>query len=165
MTESRALSTHADPADRLARLWDTGPNPDLDMFIAANPGLDASELAATARVDQARRWQLGDRLSTELYFTRFPSVRDDPTAALDMIHHEFILRESLGPPPAVDEFTARFPEHAETIRDQVAIHLALATDVKHRSFSSRLKKRFSFKKDATSGVIPFQDSNVNRASK
>jgi hypothetical protein len=38
-------------------------------------------------------------------------------------------------------------------------------NVSTASFSSRLKKRFSFKKDATSGVIPFQDSNVNRASK
>ena len=81
-------------------------------FVSTSPGAGSAE-----------------RILTEQYFTRFPPIRDDPGAALDVIHHEFILRESFGPPPSVDEFAGRFPEHAATIRDQVAIHLALASGV------------------------------------
>ena len=99
------------------------------MFLAAYPNLVAEDLATVVRVDQSRRWEQGDRYTAEHYLARFPAIRNDPTSALDLIHHEFILRERLGPAPTVDEFTSRFPEHAATIRDQVAIHRALASNV------------------------------------
>ena len=102
------------------------------MFLAAYPTLVADLLAAVVRVDQSRRWERGDRYGAEHYFARYPAIRDDPTSALDLIHHEFILRERLGPPPTADEFIDRFPEHATTIRDQVAIHQALASDIHGR---------------------------------
>ncbi len=38
-------------------------------------------------------------------------------------------------------------------------------NVRTASISSRLKKRFTFKRESSSGVIPFQDSNVNRTSR
>jgi hypothetical protein len=38
-------------------------------------------------------------------------------------------------------------------------------NLKSASFTTRLKKRFSIHKTPTSGVIPFQDSNVTKASK
>ena len=129
MTDTRATPGHVDPAERLALLWDDGATPDLDRYLAGHPNLAPADLAAVVRVDQARRWERGMRLSAEHYFKRFPTIRDDPGAALDLIHYEFILRESFGPPPSLGEFTARFPELASTIKDQIAIHVALATDL------------------------------------
>jgi serine/threonine protein kinase len=132
MTDSLVSSIAADPADRLAMLWDAGSAPDLEVFLEGHPRLVPTDLGAVIRVDQLRRWEHGDQIPVELYFARFPALRDDPSAALDLIHHEFILRESLGPPPSTEEFVARFPEHAATIRDQIAIHVALASAVDRR---------------------------------
>ena len=129
MTDRHASSMQTDPALCLALLWDAGSVPDLNLFLVGHPRMVPSDLSAVVRVDQSRRWQRGDRRRIEHYFDRFPAIKDDPIAALDLIHHEYILRERLGPPPSVGEFTARFPEHAATIRDQIAIHLALATGV------------------------------------
>ena len=129
MTDGYPAPTGPDPAEQLALLWDVGSAPELDVFLAAYPTLVADHLAAAVRVDQSRRWERGERYRAEHYFANYPAIRDDPTSALDLIHHEFILRERLGPPPTVDEFAGRFPEHAATIRDQVAIHRALASDV------------------------------------
>ena len=125
MTKGQAAPTRADPVERLAALWDGGAAPDLDHYLAEYLNLTPADLAAIVRVDQARRWQRGDRLPTEHYFARFPVIRDDPAAAMDLIHYEFILRENYGPPPSLGEFTARFPDHASTIHDQIAIHVAL----------------------------------------
>src|SRR5262249_15990387 len=116
-----------EPADLFAALWDS-ELPDLDRFLAGHEGLDPSDLAAVLRIDQAHRWERGERPAAEAYLARFPRVAADHTAAVDLIHFEFLLRERLGPPPTLDEFVGRFPVYAETLRAQVELHLALATD-------------------------------------
>jgi serine/threonine protein kinase len=133
MGELRHEAHSSDPALLLASLWDRGESPDLLVFLRAFPGLDPSELATVVRVDQSRRWQRGERNFTEYYLAKFPEIRDDATSAVDLIHHEFLLRERLGPAPTVDEFTDRFSEHAATIRDQVAIHRAFASSVRREN--------------------------------
>ncbi|RIK70194.1 MAG: hypothetical protein DCC67_20890, partial [Planctomycetota bacterium] len=50
----------------------------------------------------------------------------DDEAAVDLIYHEFLLREQCGERPLVAEFAQRFPRHAAALVQQVQLHEALA---------------------------------------
>jgi serine/threonine-protein kinase len=116
-----------DAPERYSALWDPARRPDLAAFLAAEGELPPAELAAVLRVDLRRRWEAGERPGAEDYLRDFPRVRDDPDAALDLIHAEFLVRERLGEGPAREDFLRRFPEWADALAAQIDLHLALAT--------------------------------------
>jgi Protein kinase domain len=119
----------ADPdfAGRYAALWQGDDRADLDGFLAGAATVAADQLAAVLRVDQAQRWDRGERPVAEDYLQRYPRVGEDPDAALDLIHGEFLLRERHGESPTLEEFVGRFAQYAEAIRTQVELHLAMQT--------------------------------------
>src|SRR5262245_24667720 len=75
--------------------------------------------------DQQRRWQLGERAALETYLERFPPLRDNADAQLDLIYHEVILREKLGETPHLDDYLPRFPHLAEALRLQFDMDQAM----------------------------------------
>ncbi len=87
------------PAEQLFRLWQHGERVDLDTFLGTAGQLSAGELAAVLRVDQRQRWQAGERILAESYFERYPDLRTDAEAAVDVIFQEFLLRQQLGECP------------------------------------------------------------------
>src|SRR4051812_40932222 len=113
------------PADRYRQLWQTGPPPDLDAFLAQTGPVAPLELASILRVDQAMRWANGSATPVEDYLRRFPSAADDTEAALDLIHHEYLLADRTGRTPNPDEFVRRFPKYAEALRLQIELHAAV----------------------------------------
>src|SRR5688572_5351112 len=100
-------------AERFESLWLDGPAPDLDAFVAGAGLLSAAELAAVVHVDQERRWRGCEPLSAESYLHKYPSLACDGDAGVDVIYHEFLLREAEGD-IAADDVVARFPAHAAT---------------------------------------------------
>jgi predicted Ser/Thr protein kinase len=84
------------------------------------------DLAAALRADQGRRWRAGERVPAEDYLSGHPELSADTEAAVDLIFHEYLLRERLGERPGKDEFLGRFPEHARTLADQIDLHVAVA---------------------------------------
>ncbi len=50
------------------------------------------------------------------------SSRTMPTSRIDLIHNEFMLRETLGEAVDLQEFVVRFPQFAESIGVQVTFH-------------------------------------------
>src|SRR5262249_61203865 len=70
------------------------------------------------RADQRRRWGRGERAGAELYFERFPVIADNAELAVDLIDSEALLRAELGERPTVQEYAARFPQHADELRRQ-----------------------------------------------
>jgi serine/threonine-protein kinase len=115
-----------DLAERLEQLWRQGQQPDVDVFLAEAGPLPPTELATVLRADQRQRWEASERVPAEDYLRRHPAVEANMEAALDLIFHEFLLRERLGERPDVDEYRRRFPHHAEALAAQVALHRALA---------------------------------------
>jgi WD40 repeat protein len=115
-------------AERLWRLWCRGERPDVDAFLAGAGPLPPAEVAAVLRVDQRQRWQTGERVPAESYLHHHPAVRADADSAVDLIHAEFLLRERHGEPPTPGEYLRRFPEYADRLGPQIALHLALAPD-------------------------------------
>jgi WD40 repeat protein len=116
------------PAERLLRLWHQGGSPEVDAFLAEAGPLPTAELAVVLRVDQRQRWQAWQRVPAEDYLRRHPALAADAEAALDLIFHEFLLRERAGEGPQLEEYVARFPQHAAALRQQIDLHRAVAAD-------------------------------------
>ncbi len=55
----------------------------------------------------------------------YPALQADHDSAVDLIYHEYLLREKLAEQPSLEEFTSRFPRHATAIAEQVSFHRAL----------------------------------------
>jgi hypothetical protein len=115
-----------DAAERLLRLWQAGQRPDVTDFLAQAGPLAPAQLAAVLRVDQRQRWLAGERVAAEVYLQRHPDLADDAEAALDVVFHEYLLRERLGETPDPAELPRRFPRHAVVLRAQIDLHLAVA---------------------------------------
>jgi eukaryotic-like serine/threonine-protein kinase len=113
------------PVRRFLSLWQGGACPDLETFLRKEGELAAGDLVAILRADQRKRWRSGKGLPAEWYFERFSILHDDADSGLDLVHGEFVLRESLGEAPLLEEYAARFPQLAESIGVQVAFHRAL----------------------------------------
>ncbi len=114
-----------DPARRLARLWRQGQQPRVEDFLAQAAVSDPAVVVTVLRVDQWERRRRGQWVSAESYLDAFPSVRDDPERAIDVVFAEYMLREQLGESPTLGEYIRRFPQYADPLRLQVELHGAM----------------------------------------
>jgi hypothetical protein len=130
--ESQTRRTRDLPA-RFGELWRKGQRPDLAAFLAGAGPLTPQQLLAVLRIDQEERWRAGERVAAEAYFDAHPTLKGDPEIALELIYCEYLLREALGEQPNLDEFLARFPDHADRLRQQIAWHAALDEETVHLS--------------------------------
>ena len=78
--------------------------------------------------DQIRAWQAGQRIPAETYLNLHPALQAESPAAFEVVYGEFMLRESMGESPRVEEFAWRFPKLADRLRRQIAFHRVLTTD-------------------------------------
>ncbi|RUL87114.1 protein kinase domain-containing protein, partial [Tautonia sociabilis] len=106
--------------DRL-RLWtDSRPRSE----SAAPPEASTTAFALEAAIEEfTRRWDNGEGPTAEQYLDRLPP--GDPDGALELIYHEYCLRASSGRRPSPEEFSRRFPEHADRLLRLIALHDAL----------------------------------------
>lgn len=74
------------------------------------------------RADQLQRWRKGQRFRVEDYLAADPSLRQRQDAVLDLIQGEMLLRQQAGEPSSLDDWLARFPEHAADLRRQFYPH-------------------------------------------
>jgi tRNA A-37 threonylcarbamoyl transferase component Bud32 len=116
-----------DPAAQLERMWREGERPDVDAFLVNMASLPPTNLARVLRVDQRYRWQGSERVPAEDYLKRHPALNVDPEAVLDLIFHEFLLRERAGERPGTEEYLGRFPQYATTLGEQIELHRAVAS--------------------------------------
>ncbi len=113
------------PARRLEALWRKGQRPEVAAFLADLGPISPTELAEVLCVDQRRRWPRGERLPSEHYLQAYPALRSDPECALELIFHEFVLREERGETPTFAEYARRFPEQADRLEAQLRLYRAL----------------------------------------
>jgi hypothetical protein len=83
------------------------------------------ELLTQLRAEQRERWAKGERILVEAYLERHPELGAAEEAAVDLIYSEFLLREELGETPQPDDYTARFPRYAASLRSQLELHALL----------------------------------------
>jgi serine/threonine-protein kinase len=114
------------PAEELARLWGQGSGVDLAEFLARSGPLPPTQLAEVFHVDQHHRWERGERPAVESYLQRFPQVTADADAVVDVIFHDYLLRERSGEIPDAQEYAARFPAYADAVQTQITFHRLLS---------------------------------------
>ncbi len=99
--------------------------PDPRDRLAGGEPIDAAELIEMLCSDQVDRWRAGERIPAEAYMALHPTLRGGGEAAFELIYGEFLIRESLGEPPKIEEFCWRFPHFADRLRRQLGLHHAL----------------------------------------
>jgi serine/threonine protein kinase/WD40 repeat protein/tetratricopeptide (TPR) repeat protein len=102
----------------------TGLDPSAGDWPSA-AGISLPELALELRGLQRSRWDEGQPLSVEQILAQFPQLEGDAESLVDLIFHEYVLREQAGESPTLEEFERRFPEQAAVLRMQVAFHRAV----------------------------------------
>lgn len=117
-----------EPAERLLLLWEQGTPVTLPEFLSTAGELTPAQLASVLRLDQRRRWQAGERILAESYLQRYPHVSADREAVVDVIFHEFLLRQRLGERPQPQEYRERFPAYSSVLESQIALERALQLD-------------------------------------
>jgi hypothetical protein len=116
------------PALELREAWERGEEPSLKSFLDDWPSLAPEELGAVVRVDQCERWQRGERVDAERYLDGFAPLSANAELAIDVIYHEFLIRERIGEQLDRAEFEGRFPQYAAILGNQIALHLALSPE-------------------------------------
>ena len=126
------------------RLWANGSSPDLDAFLIQRrrcrhrlnfPGW----LVLIRRSDGSAATGARPR-NTSIAIRHSKRITD---SAVDLIYHEYLLREKLAERPSLDEFTNRFPQHAAVLAEQVGLHRALADasdNVQHPKYRQARKR-------------------------
>ena len=88
-------------------------------------GVDRAGMLEAVLDEQESSWNSGKRASVEALLDRFPALRDDGEAVLDLIYHEVLLRRKRGETPEHAEYCDRFPDRAESLVMQFAADLAM----------------------------------------
>ncbi len=89
------------------------------------PGANREPARSPVLDEQRRRWQAGDCVRVEALLAAHPALTAHPDAVLDVIYGEVVLREQRGESPRLEEYLRRFPNVAEALRRQFAVHEAL----------------------------------------
>jgi WD40 repeat protein len=94
------------------------------VSVQETPTLSLPRLLALLRTDQRERWARGERVMVEAYLERWPALRENAEAILDLLYAEHLLREEAGAAPALDEYRDRFPALAGEMARQLELHAA-----------------------------------------
>jgi serine/threonine-protein kinase len=96
--------------------------------------LDGDALADLACDDQERRAAVGQSLPAEVYLLYLPALKENPTAAVDVIYNEYRLRRRRGERPEAEEYLRRFATHADRIARQLQLD-AFASELQQEALS------------------------------
>ncbi len=75
--------------------------------------------------EQRARWDRGERPLVEDLLAQHPTMREDAEATVDVIYHEFVIRQALGESPSAEDYLRRFPAWAGALVRQFALDEAL----------------------------------------
>src|SRR5207302_1027275 len=89
-----------------------------------NGGALLERLAA----EQVQHWRNGEQILVEAYLAQFPELHKDSDSVFELVYAEFVLRESLGESPGLEEYRRRFPQFAARLERQLDLHQALLHD-------------------------------------
>lgn len=107
---------------RLGALWRDGVCPDVLSFLLHNEVDDVHVMLRIVMMDQRKRWERGERVPASSYLEAFPEFRVDSEIAFDLVWSEYLIRESLGDSPDLEEYVRCFPEYEPLLRRQHEVH-------------------------------------------
>jgi tRNA A-37 threonylcarbamoyl transferase component Bud32 len=99
-----------------------------ETLLQLSRELKPLDLVAEVRADQERHWRRGIPIPAENYCARFPALRDDAEAVLQLVCSEYLLRRRLGQRPPLEEYLGRFPHLGAALQRQLALEEVLADE-------------------------------------
>ena len=90
--------------------------------------IDAEKLVEILRDDQRQRWGTRQGVDVRTYLRWFPVLTQGSEPVFELLYHEWLVREYNGETPDLDDFLKGFPEFAERLRLQLAVHRVLNCD-------------------------------------
>ena len=119
MGSARGESLAEGLASRFERLWNaTGTAPDLVAFLQLHPEATLRDRAEAVRVDQRRRWQMGQPRALDEYFRTFPDLAAHPSVKLALVVAEYRTAARLGRPHDREAFLSRFAD-VPSLRERI----------------------------------------------
>ncbi len=97
--------------DRFENAWNRGDRPALADYLAAAEAERRLLLIELAHEDLEYRLRSGEPARVEMYLERYPELRGDAAAILDLIALEYDCRRESEPGDLVGELRRRFPEY------------------------------------------------------
>src|SRR3954468_11869544 len=101
---------------RFEDAWRSGPPPVLEDYLPTDGRQRRVVLLEVVHTDLEDRLKDGQPARVEEYLIRFPELKSDPAAELELIIAERELRRRREPGLAIEEFLARFPQYALELR-------------------------------------------------
>ena len=116
------------PADQFDELWTSSEQPpDVFEFLQqaqqdrdeSSAALSEADLLAVLLIDQQHRWQTDAPIRVKDYLQRLPQLVKAPQATLQLVIGEFRSRLNREPRPQIEDFTARFSDLGDSLRQQL----------------------------------------------
>jgi hypothetical protein len=112
--------------ERFEQAWRQGQRPSIADYVAEIESDRLVLLIELVHEDLEQRLQLGEAVHVETYLSTYPKLASDSLAAADLIAAGFVLRAKRGEKLRLEDYQARFPEHAQILPQRVAAHQARA---------------------------------------
>lgn len=115
----------ADVVREFAAAWEDGRQPEVVSYLNLASGLSnvgRVELAADLiRVDFEHRLRFGEERLVEEYLHDIPELRGAGRELVALLIDEHTMRMESGQTVSLDEYARRFPEHLETLRNELGL--------------------------------------------
>ncbi len=113
---SQEWATREQIIRRFEDAWRRGPRPALEDFVPTEKDERNAVLVELVHTDLEYRLKDGEPARVEEYLVRFPELKSDPEAELELITAELELRRRREPGLLLDGFLARFPQYDAELR-------------------------------------------------
>src|SRR5262249_2073897 len=90
--------------------------PTLDDFLPGAPTVRHALLVELAHADLEYRLRAGETACAEDYLGKYPDLRGDRSAVLELIATEFRIRSGQNGGISIEDYPGRFPEYAAELR-------------------------------------------------
>ncbi|MDA1163549.1 MAG: serine/threonine-protein kinase [Planctomycetota bacterium] len=105
-----------------AAAWDTACRPIVLDYLESRSGSARAELAADLiRIDLQHRLRLGEEVHIDEYLHDIPELRDAEVELVALLIDEHALRTEAGQVVTLEEYARRFPEHVDTLRNELGL--------------------------------------------
>lgn len=118
------MNSHAEnsPVGDFAASWEAGSRPTVLDYVEGRTGSERAELAADLiRIDLQHRLRLGEEVHVDEYLRDIPELRDAEVELVALLIDEHALRTEAGQVVTLDEYARRFPEHVDTLRNELGL--------------------------------------------
>ncbi|HVS36488.1 MAG TPA: protein kinase [Gemmataceae bacterium] len=167
-----AVARIEESVDRFEEGWQAGQGPAIEDHLPADSEVRAALLVELVHVELEYRLKNGEAVRVEAYLERFPELKADRDAVLDLLAAEWKLRRRSDPSVDVDEYIRRFPDCRDDLMASATVSVlpsgalgAAAPDSEPSAAASTRSRYRGLRLHARGGlgeILTAQDEDLHR---